>query len=147
MKRNVRLIDLSWFSGTVIALACLSLISTAAGLAATSENPIEMLVMILIGMLPSIAAFWYFWWKSPVLSDQGVTQGKKHIPKSMLHYEMFYDTRYRETVICFYDQSKPYERADRKCPNRITVQATKRNQKLLETWLASISDDANHTER
>ena len=140
MIKPRKLIDLSLFSGTVIALAGLSLILVGAGLASASENPVEMLITILAGTSPSVAAFWYFWWKSPTLYAHGVTQGKKQIPRKTLGYETFYDTRYRENIICFYDKTKPYDKNDRKSSNRITVQATKRNLKLLDAWLAQTEE-------
>ena len=140
MKHNRKLIDLSLFSGAVITLACLSLLLVGAGLASASENPIEMVVTVLAGTAPSIAAFWYFWWKSPTLFEQGIAQGKKHIARQTLGYETFYDTRYRENIIFFYDKTKPYDKNDRKSPNRITVQATKRNLKLLDAWLAKTAE-------
>ena len=143
MKKNVMLIDLSLFSGIVITLACLSLISVGAGLAASAQHPLEMLIELAVGMLPAIAAFWYFWWKSPVLTPDGVRQGKKQIARDSLKYETFYDTRYRESIICFYDASKPFDKNDRKSKNRITVQATKRNLKLLERWMTKESEESH----
>lgn len=132
MKQASRLYDFSIANAVIVILAYLVLICLFAGVAASMDNPVLCLIALVVLIISFLALFWYFVGKAPVLTDEKVSQGKRSIDKSKVACEVFYNTRYREMTIRFYDKHKPDAKDKADC---ITVQATKRNLKKLENWL------------
>lgn len=130
--KQIRLFDLSLGSAILIIAANLVLICACAGTAAFSQNPIPALAVLVVLVAACVAQFWYFLWKSPVLDDVCIRQGKRSIDKAGVACEVFYNTRYREKMIRFYDKRRPDAKSQKDC---ITVQATKRNQKKVLAWM------------
>lgn len=130
--KQVRLFDLSLGSAVLIIAANLVLLCACAGIAAFSQNPIPALVVLVVLVVACIAQAWYFLWRSPMLDDVCIRQGKRSFDKASVCCEIFYNTRYREKMIRFYDKRRPDAKGKKDC---ITVQATKRNQKKVLAWL------------
>lgn len=130
--KQVRLFDLSLGSAILIITANLVLLCACAGIAAFSQNPIPALIVLVVLVVACIAQAWYFLWRSPVLGETCIRQGKHSIDKASVCCEIFYSTRYREKTLRFYDKRRPQAKGKKDC---ITVQATKRNQKKALAWM------------
>lgn len=130
--KQVRLFDLSLGSAILIITANLVLLCACAGIAAFSQNPIPALIVLVVLVVACIAQAWYFLWRSPVLDETCIRQGKHSIDKACVCCEIFYNTRYREKMIRFYNKRRPQAKGKKDC---ITVQATKRNQKKVLAWM------------
>lgn len=130
--KQVRLFDLSLGSAILIITANLVLLCACAGTAAFSQNPIPALAVLLVLVLACIVQAWYFLWRSPVLDNACIRQGKRCIDKANVCCEIYYNTRYREKTLRFYDKRTPNAKGKKDC---ITVQATGRNQKKVLAWM------------
>ena len=145
MKSSVRLYDFSTLTAVMIALANLVLICLCAGTAAVSNNPLPGLLVLLLLVALFVAQAWYFLWRSPVLYETGIRQGKRSIDKGNVACEVFYHARYREKTLRFYDKRHPNAKDKTHC---ITVQATKRNVRCAQAWIGcEISEASDNDQR
>lgn len=145
MKHPIRLYDLSLGSAVMIIAANFVLLCAAAGTAAFSDNPLPALVVLVILVAACVAQAWYFLWKSPVLEESCIRQGKRSIDKASLSCEIFYNARYREKTVRFFDKRTPEAKHQKSC---MTVQATKANQKKLSEWLGhDVPEASNDSEK
>ena len=128
MKQAIRLYDFSAVNAATVILAYLVMICLAAGVAGSVEAPLPYLIVTVLLVISFVALFWYFGGRAPVLTEQNVSRGKLTVPKEQTACEVFYNTRYREMSIRIYNSTKPDA-------GEIRVQATKRNLKVLQSWL------------
>lgn len=131
MKYPIRLYDVSLGNAVLIIAANLVLICLCAGTAAVSGNPLPWLIVLLLLIVALVAQAWYFLWRSPILDEHSISQGKRRMDKTHVTCEPFYDARFREKTLRFYDK-KANAKEIKAC---ITVQATKRNIKQAAAWL------------
>lgn len=128
MDKTTRLFDFSALNAAVVIAAYLVMICLLSGVAATVQNPLPYLAITAVLVLSFVALFWFFFRRSVELDKHELRRGKQVIPRAQVGCEVFYNLRYREMTLRLYDKAQPGQK-------EICLQATKRNLRLMESWL------------
>ena len=124
MQKPIKLYDFSVGNAILVVLAYLCLLCVLAGAGAGANNPLPLLIAIVLLVTTFVTIFWRFVGSALTLDEQGAHKGKKTLPRQGLCCTVFYNTRYREMTLRFENGGES-----------LCVQATKRNIAKVEAWL------------